>query len=243
MLSEGHIKILGLSILLAKCTCEKLTFLIFDDIVNAIDDDHRDGVAELLIKHQDFRDMQIVLTCHGDQFITKLEDKLGVKRSNDIQRFLFVPADSLEERGVVVEYTNPKYPLKVAQEKLKEYELKDVASKCRQALECITNNLWKKISTTSNPIKVAMRAPKSIPDLASVVDGLIVQTKKLDGSEEINQLLLQMKGKYNWMLINNGTHFENEQKEFERTDIKQLIELLEKIDDAMRTIKVKVSVE
>ena len=40
-----------------------------------------------------------------------------------------------------------------------------------------------------------MKAPKTIPDLSSVVDGLIAQTKKLDGSDEINKLLVQMKEK------------------------------------------------
>ena len=48
VLSEGHIKILGLSILLAKAVHDNLNFIIFDDIVNAIDDDHRNGVADLL---------------------------------------------------------------------------------------------------------------------------------------------------------------------------------------------------
>ena len=49
VLSEGHIKILGLSILLAKAVHDNLNFIIFDDIVNAIDDDHRNGVADLLM--------------------------------------------------------------------------------------------------------------------------------------------------------------------------------------------------
>lgn len=243
VLSEGHIKILGLAILLAKSKYDGMGFLIFDDIVNAIDDDHRDGVAELLINHIDFHDMQVILTCHGDQFITKLEDKLGTKRiGNDVNRYMFIPADCLEERGVVVEYTDPKYPLTVAREKYKSNDLKDSASKCRQAVECITNNLWKKISSHTSPIKVAMRAPKSIPDLASITDGLISHTEKLAGAEEINDLLHQLKEKYNWMLINKGTHFENEQKEFERADIKQLIEILERLDAAVRKVKISVTV-
>ena len=80
VLSEGHIKILGLSILLAKAVHDNLNFIIFDDIVNAIDDDHRNGVADLLMNHVDFANTQIILSTHGDQFIFKLQDKLGQKR-------------------------------------------------------------------------------------------------------------------------------------------------------------------
>ena len=69
VLSEGHIKILGLSILLAKAVHDNLNFIIFDDIVNAIDDDHRNGVADLLMNHVDFANTQIILSTHGDQFI------------------------------------------------------------------------------------------------------------------------------------------------------------------------------
>ena len=55
VLSEGHIKILGLSILLAKAVKDNLNFIIFDDIVNAIDDEHRNGVANLIMVHEDFK--------------------------------------------------------------------------------------------------------------------------------------------------------------------------------------------
>lgn len=93
ILSEGHVKILGLAILLAKAVYEKSKFLIFDDIVNSIDDDHRDGVARLLITNQDFADMQMILTCHGELFVSKLEDYVSEKK--DMVRYMFLPADAL----------------------------------------------------------------------------------------------------------------------------------------------------
>jgi predicted ATPase len=48
ILSEGHTRCLGLSILLAKVVYDKLPFIVFDDIVNAIDHDHRGNIRELL---------------------------------------------------------------------------------------------------------------------------------------------------------------------------------------------------
>lgn len=240
VLSEGHIKILGLSILLAKAFNEGRKFLIFDDIVNAIDDEHRDGVASLLLQHEDFSDVQLIITCHGEQFITKLEEKAGRKSQKHIQRYMFLPADTLEERGAVIEYTDVKSPLLIAQEKLKKNELKDAAAKCRQATECLSDKLWKKLAKTYNfQLSVKMRTPKSIPDLHSVVNGLSSSLKGIQGAEELNENFIQLTSNYSWLLLNKGTHFESNQPEFERKDIRDLIDLLLRIDDMIDNLKLR----
>lgn len=245
VLSEGHIKILGLSILLAKAVHDNLNFIIFDDIVNAIDDDHRNGVADLLMNHMDFIDTQIILSTHGDQFICKLQDKLGTQRAKDNAIvYKFIPADSLEERGVIVEYSDSKTPLMVAEEKYNKNEIKDAASKCRQAMECIAYNLWNIIAKSSDGmISVGMRNPKSLPDLSSIVDGLIKKTGKIHGMEDINVELKSLKEAGNWRILNKGTHFEDEQKEFERADVKCVYDHLVKLDDLIRNIKIISSAE
>ena len=50
ILSEGHIRCLGLAILLAKNLKEACPLLIFDDPVNAIDDDHRESIRRTLFE-------------------------------------------------------------------------------------------------------------------------------------------------------------------------------------------------
>ncbi len=241
VLSEGHIKILGLAILLAKAVKDNMNFIIFDDIVNAIDDEHRNGVANLLMKYEDFKNIQIILSTHGDQFITKLKDRLGAKRSNkDAVIYKFLPADSLNERGVVVEYSDAKTPIEAAQIKYKNNELKDAASKCRQAMESISYNLWNKISQSSNgQISVAMRTPKTQPDLYSIVDALIKKTKTMSGMEPIRDNLQEIKKTDNWRVLNKGVHFEDEQQEFERDDIKCVLDILIELDNQVRNIKIQ----
>lgn len=241
VLSEGHIKILGLAILLAKAVKDNMNFIIFDDIVNAIDDEHRNGVANLLMKYEDFKNIQIILSTHGDQFITKLKDRLGTKRSNkDAVIYKFLPADSLNERGVVVEYSDAKTPIEAAQIKYKNNELKDAASKCRQAMESISYNLWNKISQSSNgQISVAMRTPKTQPDLYSIVDALIKKTKTMSGMEPIRDNLQEIKKNDNWRVLNKGVHFEDEQQEFERDDIKCVLDILIELDNQVRNIKIQ----
>lgn len=244
VLSEGHIKILGLSILLAKAIHDNLNFIVFDDIVNAIDDDHRNGIADLLINHEDFRNVQIILSTHGEQFIFKLQDKLGKKRYNrDAITYKFIPADSLEERGVVAEYSDAKAPLDAAEKKYEENEIKDSASKCRQAMECISYNLWNVIAKTPNGmISIGMRSPKSIPDLSSIVDGLIKKTKGITGMDDIHSELVCLKEESNWRILNKGTHYEDEQKEFDRHDVKSVIEHLNTLDNLIRNVKIEEKV-
>ena len=240
VLSEGHIKILGLSILLAKAVHDNLNFIIFDDIVNAIDDDHRNGVADLLMNHADFQNIQIILSTHGDRFVDKLQDKLGLKRAKDNALvYKFMPADTLDERGVIVEYSDSATPLMAAEGKYNKNEIKDAASKCRQAMECISYNLWNLIAKSSEAtISVGMRSPKSLPDLSAIVDGLIKKTGKIEGMEGVNTELRSLKEPGNWRILNKGTHYEDEQKEFERVDVKCVYDHLVKLDNLVRSIKV-----
>lgn len=240
VLSEGHIKILGLSILLAKAIHDKLKFIIFDDIVNAIDDDHRNGVADLLMNHSDFNDVQIILSTHGDQFVIKLQDKLGKSRYNkDAVTYQFMPADSLEERGVIAKYSDAKAPLDSAEKKYQGGEYKDAASKCRTAMECLAYNLWRAIARTSNGmITVGVRGPKSEPDLKSIVEGLRKKISKIGGMEDIQKEIDFLQLDSNWWIFNKGTHYEDEQKEFEHSDIKTVIDHLNNLDSLIRNIKI-----
>lgn len=48
MLSEGHLKTLGLASLLARSAKLNTSLLVFDDAINAIDSDHRDNIANLI---------------------------------------------------------------------------------------------------------------------------------------------------------------------------------------------------
>lgn len=193
--------------------------------------------------HEDFKDKQIILSTHGEQFVLKLKDRLGSSRSNkDAVIYKFLPADSLQERGVIVEYSDARIPIEAAKKKYDDNELKDAASKCRQAMESVSYNLWNKISRTSNgEISVAMRSPKSQPDLASIVDGLIKKTKKITGMESITEKLEEIKQQDNWRVLNKGTHFEDEQPEFDRLDVKNVLDILNALDDSVRELKIQES--
>lgn len=240
ILSEGHVRILGLSILLAKAMYEKTPFLIFDDIVNSVDDDHRDGVAKLLITHPDFVGTQMILTCHGELFVSKLEDYVVNKK--DMVRYMFLPADSLEERGIFIKYQDASLPLQNAREKYEDGMLKDSAAKCRQAVECITGKLWKKVSGyIDGGISVKIRGLNNGPDLYNIATALYGSTKHkfVEGIDEIHEDLGKLKEDSMWSVLNKGTHIDDKIPEFNRGEVKKLLELLEKMAKEVDDLKIK----
>jgi len=242
LLSEGHIKVLGLSILLAKAVKENIGFLIFDDIVNAIDDDHRDGIAELLLRHPDLKNRQHIVTCHGEFFFKKLEHKLGASLADkEVRRYKFFPAESLTERCVRVSEGNSTHYLLKAKESFDKNELKDTAFRCRQAVESISQKLWKKLGRViGDGLTVKMRRPNSAPDLSSVIDGLIQELRTIKGDRELHDKLKLLKGKYPWLLLNKGTHEQEDLPEFERQDISDLLALVFSIEEKALEFKLEV---
>ena len=244
ILSEGHIKVLGLSILLAKAVYENLGFLIFDDIVNAIDDDHRGGIAKLLLCHADLKDKQHILTCHGENFINKLEHKLGTSQAaKHVKSYRFFPADTIETRGVQVSIGDSKHYLLKAKESLGKNNLKDSATDCRRAVESISYQLWKKLNRRLKVnLKVTMRSPGVPPDLSTVVDSLIKELGKILEVDALRENLLELKARYPWSLLNKGVHEDDDQPEFERTDISKLLTLIKNIEENVTAFKLAVSV-
>ena len=242
ILSEGHVKILGLSILLAKAVSEGIPFLIFDDIVNSVDDDHRDGVAKLLITHTDFANTQMILTCHGEMFVSMLEGY--VSNSNSMTRYMFLPADTLDERGVFIKYQDPSIPLEVAKKKYEENQLKDSAMSCRRAVECTTGKLWKKLSPCIGGISVKLRNLQGQPDLFSITSALYDHTKGkyIQDAEEINEDLKKLMEASSWSKLNKGTHEDKSIPEFTRGEVKQLLELVEKLAKDVEEVKIKATV-
>ncbi len=242
ILSEGHVKILGLSILLAKAISERIPFLIFDDIVNSVDDDHRDGVARLLITHTDFSNMQMILTCHGEIFVSMLEGY--VSNHNSMARYMFLPADTLDERGVFIKYQDPSIPLEVAKNKFEDNQLKDSAMSCRRAVECATGELWKKLSPCIGGISVKLRGLQGQPDLHSITEALYKHTAKkyVNDADEINEDLKKLMEASSWSKLNKGTHEDKSTPEFTRVEVKQLIELVEKFAKDVDVVKIKAAV-
>ncbi|QXI20194.1 MULTISPECIES: AAA family ATPase [Pseudomonas] len=68
VLSEGHLRALGLSILLAMAEKNRFPLIVFDDVVNAIDTDHRSNIIDLFFNDAYLRRIQMVVTTHDRLF-------------------------------------------------------------------------------------------------------------------------------------------------------------------------------
>jgi DNA repair exonuclease SbcCD ATPase subunit len=244
VLSEGHIRILGLSILLAKAVIEGLEFIIFDDIVNAIDDDHRSGIAELLMNHSDFNNREQIITCHGEMFIKRLEDKLGVvKTQKEVRHYRFLPSDIIFNRGIKYSPGDPMHNIIQAQYHFEKSELKDSAAKCRQAVENIAENIWIKIGKQiKGDLSVTMRAPDVKPDLSSVIGALTKKLGKIDKNSDLYIHLSDLIKQYQWILLNKGIHEEQKLPEFERKEIKDLLDLVKTIEKDANCFEIQTTI-
>jgi DNA sulfur modification protein DndD len=68
VLSEGHLRALGLSLLLAMAEKCNFPLIVFDDVVNAIDSDHRANIIDLFFADPCLRRTQMVVTTHDRLF-------------------------------------------------------------------------------------------------------------------------------------------------------------------------------
>ncbi len=91
ILSEGHLRSLGLSIILALIKKLNIPFLIFDDVVNAIDSEHRANIIEMLYHDKSIKDKQLIITTHDRLFW---------------ERFSHLHHDVNKLKSFILKYTN-----------------------------------------------------------------------------------------------------------------------------------------
>ncbi len=75
ILSEGHLRSLGLAIILSLIKKLRIPFIIFDDVVNAIDSEHRANIIEMLYSEKALKDKQLIITTHDRLFWERFSQK------------------------------------------------------------------------------------------------------------------------------------------------------------------------
>src|SRR6266852_9534702 len=235
VLSEGHIRCLGLAILLAKNAQENCPVLIFDDIVNAIDDDHRCTIARLLCSGDLLKDRQMILTSHGEEFTKVLESCFpATEVKSKVGRIDFLPAEGMP--GIRVNYaaSSRNYAVR-AREHLQKNEPREALAASRRALENVCIELWRKlgISKYDALISVSLRSYTSKPELLGMLQSLkkFLRTKVTPASPENGKLcecfdFLETK----WAYLNKGTHDEPYLPEFDITVVRNIVASVETAD-------------
>jgi len=236
ILSEGHLRTLGLAALLARAAKYNTSLLIFDDAINAIDSDHRDNIACLLSDsfseeegqksfggkwnqiNQYIKECQFVITSH-DRFFDEKISNLFTK-DEQIRYVLYSGPNGIDfcEKG------NPaNFEAKI--ESFLNPDTQDIRSAifyCRIWLEEIlldkatrfrrSNNSVIKFSEPIDPKTHSLRNPS----LEIVMSGLMSELKKQDTTvddkkmaEILDKIYQGRESKYVWFfdILNQESHY------------------------------------
>lgn len=245
ILSEGHIRCLGLAILLAKNIAQRCPVVIFDDVVNAIDDDHRNAIWRTFFDDGHLDGKQIILTSHAQEFLDRIQQELGATRAALIKRFKFLPHDGGHELNVDTDPPTKNYVLR-AQEAQAQDERRDALGHSRRAIESLTDQLWRwfgnrvdgrlelKLSGPGAPWELNNKCLKlrsaigliteRFPEVAPAVVALTTLTGVAGASIE-------------WGYLNSGTHDSERDHEFDRATVRTIVEAVGALDLAMTDLR------
>ena len=246
VLSEGHIRVLGLSLLLAKAVEDKQSFIIFDDVVNAIDDDHRRAIAELITNEYDmFSDLQWIITTHGQQFAKQLASYAGLNKKQVIHEITF--KTNKGNNGDVLSIDKRQNYLALASKKLEEEDIRGCLADCRRQVEVLMLKLVKlyktrykdDLSFQVDPVRPVFNSHNVFQ---TVLSGLKDKLKSSPDELKIMEPLLKLTEKIvddkspcmTWFLGNKGTHEEDSAEEFCRADADIILnDILKPLDNLL----------
>lgn len=242
ILSEGHIRCLGLAILLSKNLKENAPLLIFDDPVNAIDDEHRESIRKTLFEDQYFATKQVLLTCHGEEFFKDICNLLPAQTVSQSKVLTFLPRQ--EESHIRIDFNcSPRNYILAARTHINNNEIREALSKSRQALESLTaDKVWRYVAKHGDGnLSLKLRSAKAPIELRNLTEQLKSKIDKENFGDHkkdaiLSRLnhLLGINGKSReWRYLNKGTHDEKERAEFDRYTVETIVLNLEQLDAAL----------
>jgi energy-coupling factor transporter ATP-binding protein EcfA2 len=241
ILSEGHIKCLGLAILLAKNIAQRCPVVIFDDVVNAIDDDHRDGIWRTFFEDGLLNGKQVILTSHAEEFLHRIQQELGARRAAAIKRYKFLPHHGEHELRVDSDPPAKNYVL-LAQQALAGDEKREALRQARPALESQTDRLWNWLGRRADGrIDLKLRGPRSPWELNNKCTKLCAAVERIAGQyagapevvAPLTRLLGVGAGSIEWGYLNTGVHDSQRDHEFDRATVRVIVESVTALDEAL----------
>lgn len=239
ILSEGHIRCLGLAILLAKGQSIQSPLIVFDDAINAIDHDHRSGIRETIFESDHFAETQLIVTCHSNEFIKDIQQHLPVNRRGDSQVYLFRNHDGNYQPRVAGNIPSRNYVVKARASKDALNDREALAS-CRQGLEMLSDKVWSwLVSHDLGMLNLQIACVGAEPGLRNLCEAL---RKRLDDAATFNHANKQpLVAAYRrilgipaanlvWTYLNKGTHEEANRDDFDTEHVEAVIQTLEALD-------------
>lgn len=245
ILSEGHIKCLGLAILLAKNISEGCQIVIFDDVVNAIDDEHRNGIWRTFFEEGLLDNKQVILTSHAEEFLHRIQQELGSERVSNIKMYKFLPHQGEHHLRVDTNPPTKNYVLR-AQSSFDNDDKRDALYNSRAAIESLTDRLWTWMGRRGDGrIELKLSGPRSPWELNNKCTKIRSALKRLPNQTNgviisINALvsLLGLNGgSIEWNYLNSGTHDSQRDGEFDRAAVNTIVLAVCSLDQALAELQ------
>lgn len=239
VLSEGHIRCLGLAILLAKAKSISCPVIVFDDAINAIDHDHRGGIREAIFESDEFVQTQLIVTCHSNEFIKDIQQHLPVQRRDDCRVYLLRHHDGNYQPRVTGNVPSANYIAKArtARNALND---RDALASSRQALEMLSEKVWRWLGSHGQGLlNLMLTGINAEPSLRNLCEALAKKLRETPTFHHANKAPLLAAyerilgiptNNLVWMYLNKGTHEEADRDDFDGELVESVVLTLEELD-------------
>lgn len=236
VLSEGHVRCLGLAILLAKGLSIQAPVIVFDDAINAIDTEHREGIRETIFQSDRFAATQIIVTCHSNEFIKDIQNHVP---PDQWLAYYFMPHIGNFHPRVVGNENSQNY-LANARAALTRGNARDALGSARQALEMLTGRIWKWLGKCDQGmLTLRLAGAGAEPALRNLCEAIRARLREATtfthpDKEPIVDALGVILGipaaSLVWLYLNKGTHEEANREDFDIAVVESVVQTLEAID-------------
>lgn len=236
VLSEGHVRCLGVAILLAKALDVRAPTIIFDDAINAIDTEHREGIRESIFQSDRFASTQIIVTCHSSEFIKDLQNHMGAGQWTS---YMFMPHRGDHRARIAGSEYTFNYMAR-ARTALDVGDWRNALGPCRQALELVSDKIWKWMDKAGHgSISILLTSRNSEPGLRNICEALnrelgrahtFVHPDKPAIIDGLGKILGVPERTNIWTYLNKGTHEESNREDYDPGLVRTIVECLESLD-------------
>jgi hypothetical protein len=236
VLSEGHTRCLGLAILLAKSQSIQSPLIVFDDVINAIDHDHRRGIRETIFESDHFAQSQLLITCHSEEFIKDIENQFPPQRRSEYQVYLIQNHDGDYQPKVDRNVPSRNYAEK-ARTSINGLALRDALTSSRKALEMLSQKTWRWLACHDlGTLKLPLDGPGAPPNLRNLCEALRRRISDATTFSHVNKnpliaaydrILGIPATNLVWTYLNKGTHEEVDRDDFDGTIVEDVVRTIE----------------
>lgn len=236
VLSEGHVRCLGLAILLAKGLSIQAPVIVFDDAINAIDHEHRKGIRETIFQGERFAFTQIIVTCHSNEFIKDIQNHVP---TDQWMAYSFRHHDGNYHPRIRGNVSTQNY-LENARAALNQGDDRTALGCSRQALEMLTARVWAWMGhCDQGMLTLKIAGAGAEPALRNLCESLRAKLRgatvfthgeKAAVIEALESILGIPEQSLVWHYLNKGTHEEANRDDFDSSVVESVVQTLESLN-------------